>query len=223
MPSLQEILESDLGLGAQESVKTASEHESEASDNAQIEKLAMELGLADDDSTGADSTSQTQNQNVSGHSKEASMSLDSLYADMFPGDSDVIGGLNEKTASENGGMSKEAAAREERIGRAAFDSFSSCVDAHLDKIAEELAGSATIDMDADPEEEPDQTMASNKPGDSDEPIDTTPMVTDMVTAKNDASTSGAYAQKAPAGMGEQKSEVKQAAVRKHLLLLAMGQ
>lgn len=221
MPSLQEILESDLGLGAVETVKTASEHESEASDNAQIEKLAMELGLADDDSSEA--YSGTQNQNVSGHSKEASMSLENLYADMFPGDSDVIGGLNQKTASENRGFSKEAAAREERIGRAAFDSFSNCVDAHLDKIAEELAGSATIDMDADPEEEPAQTMASNKPADSSQAIDTDGMVTDLVTAKNDESTVGSFEQKQPAGMGEQNSEVKQAAVRKHLLLLAMGQ
>jgi hypothetical protein len=223
MPSLQEIIEGDLGLGAEESVKTASEHESDKSDNQEIEKLAMELGLADD-SNESDSNHLTTN-NVSGHSKEASVSsLDNIYSDMFPGDADVINGFTEKNASENEGLEKEAADREERIGRAAFENFSIFVDAHLDKIAEELSGSATVDMNKDPEEEPSQTMASNKPANSDEAIDTAPQVEDQVTAKNDEKTVGHFEQRdSMAGDGEQKSETKQAAVRKHLLLLAMGQ
>jgi len=211
MPTLQDILENDLGLGSVESSqeKVASQSPPDQELDKDIEKLAMEVGLVSDENEGeTDSTSQEQP--TTGQSKEANMSLEGIYSDLFPGDADIVG-TQEKVAEE----SKEAEDREFRIGQAAYDRFGEYVDRHIDKIAEELTGDATISVEED--EYPDQAMATNEPADAEEPIDTTPQITDIVTPQKGESVSGA--EKAEEHKdGEIHQELKQAAVRKHMLM-----
>jgi hypothetical protein len=214
MPTLQDLLDKDLDLGSE---KVASQNMPENSGDDEIEKLAAELGLCNPKSTPV----QEKNDAVSGQSKEANMSLSSIYNQLFPGDADVISGLG-KTASDDKGINKEAELKEELKGRAAYDAFTQAVDGHLFKIAEELTGNATISADVNPKEEVPQAMDSNKPANSEEAINTAPQVTDEVKAKNSEETVGHFEQTTPAGEGEVQSETKQAAVRKHLLLLALG-
>jgi len=119
MPTLEEILNNSLGLGSESTQeKTAAQEPVDA-----IEKLAMELGL-DDSDTG--STPQT---------KEAGMSLNSLYNDLFP----------------------KIAAYEEAVGARAFDHFAARVDARLEKIAE----AAISDDSTPPQQLPNNKAGGN--------------------------------------------------------------
>jgi len=122
MPTLDEILNNNLGLGENTQVKTAQVKQVD-----EIEKLAMELGLVDNNNN------LSASQQEHGHSKEASMTrgLDSLYNDMFPGDG-LFGG-QEKTAAIN-----KKAAQEERQGELAHEAYEKAVDYHITKIAEAL-------------------------------------------------------------------------------------
>lgn len=204
MPTLQDILESDLGISPEQSQqeKVASQ---DVAESDSIEKLAMEIGLTDELSE--DTVSESQKQ--TGHKKEAHMSLENLYGQMFPGDADVVGGSQEKTAS----LTKEAAEKEEAMGEVAFDHFQRCVDGHITKIAEELAGGTTVDMHSKPGA-PAQSMASNEV-DGGEAIDTDPEVQDAAMGEAPKGAVGDFDKKS-APKGEQ--QMKQAALRKHMLL-----
>lgn len=146
MPTLNEILDNDLGLGTE---KTASAKQPKTD----IEKLAMDLGLIDEN----DETEAASQDNI-GLNKEARMSMDSIYESLFPGDADIVG-TQEKVAAEESEKEsdeakekeeedeekeeseeeKTAALREEAIGERAFDYFHQYVDAHITKIAGEVA------------------------------------------------------------------------------------
>lgn len=218
MPTLQEVLENDLGLGSEEPMKKVASQYKTVDD--EIEKLAMELGMIDDDDT--EKVAQQPLGKTTGHKKEASMSieLEQMYSDLFPQDTDVISGTQEKVASktQTQGLDKEAAAREERIGSMAYPYFEQYVDGHITKIAEELAGGATVKAE-DGDGKPEQTMDDNEPEDADEAIDTDPEVTDEVKAKNEAKTVGQFVQK-HAGS---RNLLKEAAMRKHMLLSHLDQ
>lgn len=217
MPTLQEVLENDLGLGAEEPMKKVASQYKTVDD--EIEKLAMELGMIDGDDT--EKVAQTTGK-TTGHKKEASMSieLEQMYSDLFPQDTDVISGTQEKVASktQTQGLDKEAAAREERIGSMAYPYFEQYVDGHITKIAEELAGGATVKAE-DGDGEPEQAMDNNRPEDSEDAIDTDPTVTDEVKAKNEAKTVGQFVQK----QAGSRNLLKEAAMRKHMLLSHLDQ
>lgn len=217
MPTIQEILDNDLGLGSEQSQeKVASQSELDHSTDSEIEKLAAEVGLFGSQPEESSSTSKEQ---LTGHSKEASMSLENIYTDLFPGDADVISGSQEKVAAaDTQGLSKEAAAQEERIGELSYDYFQTFVGSHLNKMAEELTGDATISTKSVDDSQPGQTMANNEPNNSDKPVNTTPVITDHVKAEEKAPyVSGDEHQKQPPAAASH-SELKEAAVRKHLLM-----
>lgn len=113
--------------------KTASENTNQNKETSSIEKLAMNMGLLDEESV--NSTSSQENK---GHNKEASMTgMRDMYASMFPSDEDVIKGA-EKVASANAEateMEKEAAEVEFAIGERAFDHFETLVEGHITKMA----------------------------------------------------------------------------------------
>ena len=180
MPTLEEILNNSLGLGSESTQeKTAAQEPVDA-----IEKLAMELGL-DDSDTG--STPQT---------KEAEMSLNNLYNDLFPEDAP----LNKITSADEQVSNQEElekiAAYEEAVGARAFDHFAARVDARLEKIAE-----AAISDDSTPP----QQLPNNKAG-GNASINTTPQIDNELPAE-----------KGQAVVGEEEQK-KVAAVRKHMLL-----
>ena len=194
MPTLQELLDEDLGLGGQHpgTEKTASAEQTAESDD--IEKLAEQIGiLPNKEETPTTPASEVNN---NGQTKEASaMSLETLYSDLYPGDADVVGGSQEKVAAD-----KTAAVKEEAMGAVAYDHFEQCFDNHITKIAEELTGDATVDakVDESTDGKPVQTMKDNQPANSDDPIDTAPAVTDEVTAKpGDPKVTGVQNQTTP--------------------------
>lgn len=195
MATLNDILNIDLGLG-DEVEKTASENKQ----LSEIEKLAATLGLTTESSENQD----TFQDNI-GLNKEAQMSLDTIYADMFPGDADIVG--QDKFASqEDEGMDKEAAALEEAIGERAFDYFSHYVDAHVEKIASEIAhvgeledhGPAKLEDNEDESGAPMNTKGDMHVGDKAMSVNPT------------------------APVGEFSAHAKTAALRKHMLILALG-
>ncbi|NDC22580.1 MAG: hypothetical protein EBZ49_00395 [Proteobacteria bacterium] len=201
MPTLQDILEKDLGLGSEQpqTEKVASQDVAESDD---IEKLAMEIGLINEEDV-TNSASQEQTTELK---KEAKMSLDNLYSELFPGDADVVGATQEKVASEENEMEKQAAAVEEAIGELAYDHFENLVDAHITKMA------SAIWEEMQKEAGADQAMASNEVSDG-QGVDTTPEVEDSVKETSPEGAVGEYEQKkGPMG------ELKQAALRKQILL-----
>ena len=169
--------------------------------------MAAEVGLAPEPAAPAADPKEPEQ---AGQVKEANMSLESLYGNMFPEDGDIVASVgSEKVASQE----KIAAEKEAAMGAVAFDAFAECVDSHIDKLAEELTGDATIATKVDEQKDgkPVQTMKDNQPKDSDKGIDTAPKVEDIVTAQKGGEVVGTEAQKPPAGNGEQ---LKEAAMRK---------
>lgn len=118
--TLEQILNERLGLGVE---KTA-----EVKQVSELDKLAMDIGLTNE--SGA--TSQTEE-----HTKEAKMSLESMYHDLFSGDA----ATQEKVAevNETEAMEKAAAEKEEFLGEIAHEKFAEFLDAHIEKIASEFA------------------------------------------------------------------------------------
>lgn len=196
MPTLEEILSKDLGLGSSEATeKVAAESTPESDD---IEKLAMEIGLA------GTSEDDAASQETNGHNKEAKMNMESLYEQAFPEDADIVAGSQEKVAAET----KEAADIEEAMGEVAFDHFSGYVDGHITKLAQ--AAAEVLEKEGS-NEEPPETMDNNNP-DSEAGIDTTPEVMDSVKDTSPEGGVGKYEQKkGPMG------ELKTAAFRKAYL------
>lgn len=208
MPTLQEILEGDLEQPSMN--KEASQNISDENISDEIEKLAMEIGLVDEDDTASVAGAQSNQ----GQSKEAKMGLDALYGSMFPEDVQAMPGSTEKVAS----MNKEAAEIEEAMGQAAYNAFQAHVDQMITKIAaDHIEGGATVDVEHHADSEPSQAMDNNKPADSAKPISTKPVVDNELPAENGGAVVGTEKQQS-APMGE----MKMAAYRKHLLLSQMG-
>lgn len=191
MATLDEILNNDLGLGETATEKVASVSNENEID--EIEKLAMELGLTE----GSSSPSQETNNS---HIKEAGMSLDNLYSNLFPDDADVVSS-QEKTAS----IDKEAAEIEGTMGAYAFDKAQEFIDAHITKIASDI-----VALPADGT--PPQSMKSNEDK-SNKAMDTSPEIQDDALNDDMGGNVGDFSkQKSPDG------ELKTAAIMKHLLL-----
>ena len=200
MPTLQEILDQDLGLGEE---KVAEQKEIVSDETT---KLAMSIGLIDEDSE----TDMSQDNN--GLNKEARMSLDRLYTELFPADADIVGVEKSASEVEVEEMEKEAAAIEGAMGERAFDYFSHYVDAHLTKIAAEIADKAEHEIEGKLEDNEDE---------SGEAIDTDAHEGEEGEKAMSVNPQGA------AGHFEMKSapngELKQAAINKHLLKMMLGQ
>lgn len=215
MPTLKEILEDDLGVSSG-SEKVAS---AEKPGTDEIEKLAMEIGLfgnAEPANAAPAAPAKEETQKVASESpgevnkqtKEAHMGLDSLYDNLFPEDSGMVG--SEKTAE------LEKRAYEEKLGSRAFDHFAKRWDSRVEKLAAEMAGSATVAAEvASPsggnphgDSQPGQRQLNNRPADASKAIDTSPEVTDVVKPQSGDEVVG----------DEKAQQMKAAALRKHLLL-----
>ena len=204
MPTLQELMEKDFGIGDQ--VKTASVNSSD-----DLDSLAAALGF-DFGKTGEEEGSkedEKEDEKEDKEEKEASVSLGGLYNELFPED-----GMLSKTAEE-----QEKIAYEQNLGARAYDAFASRWDRRVEKLAADvLSGSATVsgstaaDHDGNPHGDttPPQAQKSNKPANASDKIDTSPVITDEVKALNDKRTVGDYEQKSAA--------IKSAALRKAWLL-----
>src|SRR5512135_718275 len=140
MPTLEEILNEGLGVadGKQGTEKTASA----VQETDEIEKLALELGLAD-----AAPTAEPQ------QTKEAEMSLSKIYENLFPDDAalDKVASAGSPTQTE---LEKQAA-YEEALGARAYDYFADRVNARIEKLAE-----ASMSEDSTPV----QALPNNKKG-----------------------------------------------------------
>lgn len=201
MPTLQELLEKDFGVESE--VKTASAPASE-----EIDRLAAALGLDFEVKQAEEKEEEEEDKEEDKGEKKASAGLGNLFNQLFPEDE-----ILSKTAEE-----QEKIAYEQHLGAMAYDAFAERWDRRIEKLAAELTGGATIsastaaEHDGNPHEDvtPPQSQKTNKPANAKEKIDTAPVVTDEVSAKNDARTVGHYEQKHAA--------VKQAALRKAFLL-----
>lgn len=188
MPTLEEILNEDLGLGVQQE-KVASAVESD-----EIEKLAMELGLSEE---GTSASKQETTEQI----KEAQMGMDNLYSQMFPSDADVVSEGTEKVAE----LDKEAAAIEEAMGEHAFDEYQRCLDGHITKIAMEVASMEHEDGT------PAQAMASNEVKGK-KAIDTDPEIQDEAMGTNPKGAVGDFEHKS-----HPNGEMRKQAMRKAYL------
>lgn len=192
MPTLQELL-GDFGVG--ESEKTASE-----AGNDEIEALAAHYGFdfgkqAEEDKKDKkeDHEDSESDDEEAKEEKKASVGLDDYFHSLFPEDAPLS-----KTAEE-----MEKAAYEENLGARAYDHFATRFDRRIDKIASELTGAATISAPTGADHEgnvhQDPTIAqankTNRPANASEKIDTTPTITDEISAKNEAKTVGHFEQK----------------------------
>lgn len=197
MATLKELLEGgDLGAGQ---AKVASV-QAGGTDMDGMDLLAMQLGLFGETAKVAESEEKEEAEDEKGESapteKKAS-AFSGLHSLLFP--DSVIGDSAEKTASE-----KEASA-ERAMGAAAYDQFSSAFDSFVTKLAAEaLAGNPHGDS------QPVNHLPNNKASDAKDAIDTAPVVTDEVKAKNDAKAVGHYEQTKAAS-----------AFRKQMLLSAL--
>jgi len=169
MPTLEELLNNDLGLGQE---KTAGAHKPEKPESDDIEKLATELGLVNDGDISAVGKEE-------GQVKEAHMSLDFLADQLFSE------GQSEKVASVQE-MEKQAAAREERVGALAFDSVQEIFDGYISKCAEEVAPH---------DSEPSQALENNRQGKGEQRMETTPQYTNELPAEGGPEVVGKEEQK----------------------------
>lgn len=213
MPTLEEILTEDLGLVGLTPGLDKTAGAQAPSDSDEIEKLAAEIGLVPTQEAA------TQPGVENGQTKVASVTaLDSLYSDLFPEDGHIVEGFQEKTATET---KTAAEVKEAAMGAVAYDAFAICVDRHIDKLAEELTGDATVSTSVNEslDGKPVQTIKDNQPADSASKINTDPKIEDEVTASpGDKKVVGTQNQIAPAGNGEKVAQVKMAAYRKFLIL-----
>lgn len=212
--TLEEILTEDLSLAGINPGLDKTAGAAAQTDSDEIEKLAAEIGLVP-----APESQSTVVEN--GYTKEAGVadvSMDNLYNDIFPEDAHIMGGSQEKVAAE---IKTAAEVKEAAMGAVAYDAFEICVDRHIEKIAEELTGDATVSTSVNEtlDGKPVQTIKDNQPANSALLINTDPKVMDEVTATpGDKKVVGVQSQIAPAGNGEKVAQVKQAAYRQALLL-----
>lgn len=201
MPTLQDYLN---GMGADETVKTAS-----VADEAELDRYAAELGLDFGKEAAEKEDSEEDKEEDKAEKKASDVSgLDSIYNSLFP--EDVV---LSKTAEE-----LKVAEAEEYLGARAYDHFAARFDRRLEKIAAELSGSASVSAPTGADATGNvhkgytvpQASKTNKPANASQKIDTAPVVTDEVKAKNEAKTVGHFEQK--------QAMVMDAAMRKHFLL-----
>lgn len=207
MPTLEEMLENELGLPGESQEKVASQKKTPETD--EIEKIATDLGLFGD----SNDNNLSANQQEDGHSKEARMKggdLTSLFNQCFPDDNLFDG--QEKQASLN----KEAEETERLMGEYAHDCFVSHLDSYIDKMAADLSGGASVD--GTPGDPHPQGMENNYEGKNDgkgEAMNTDPDNSEGEAAMG-TSPEGAV------GNFEKKDspngEMKTAALKKHFLL-----
>ena len=194
MATLQELLAGD--LGASVTTKTAS-YDAYSDEDAQIEKIAAELGLFNDSvkvASGSGEYGDEEEEDESGEEKKPKeehekkgRDMNGLYESFFP--EDELGGV------EKVGMDK-VAAYEETLGARSHDYFTARFNARLEKFAADSISES---------DHPKAQLPNNKAGGS-AAIDTTPQYTDEISAEN-----------GPAVVG-QEHQVKQAAYRKAWLM-----
>lgn len=185
MPTLEEILNENLGLVEQpKQEKVASVAELD-----EIEKLAAEIGLVETGSQ-LEPTSET---------KEAQMTMSSLYDELFPEDSGLGKVASVSDEVEQTEEEKVAAAYESALGARAFDYFQERVDERITKLAAEAISHGA---------EHPQQLPNNKKGDNDA-IDTAPESAGDLKAENKPESVGKYE--------DRSSQIKAAAVRKYLI------
>jgi hypothetical protein len=183
MPTLEDFLNDDLGVSQSKQVEKTASAESD-----EIEKLAMEIGLVDA------KTEPTSKPSV--QTKEAQMSMTSIYDDLFP--EDVA--LNKVASQEDAGEFEKLAAVEEALGAKTYDFFQERFDARITKLAEESIAQGS---------EPPQQLPNNKKG-GNSMIHTDPQIDNELPPE---------AGQAVVGKEESRQmQVKAAAVRKHMLL-----
>lgn len=186
MPTLQELLGNFGVSDVQE--KTAS-----VSDNDALASLAAQYGFdfakeAEEEKEEKEDEGSKEDKKEDEAEKKASMGLDSYYNQLFPED-----GALSKTAAE-----MEKVAYEENLGARAYDHFAARFDRRIEKIATEIASASTSpDHEGNVHKDPTipQAGATNRPANAGDKIDTTPVVTDEVSAKNEAKTVGHFEQK----------------------------
>lgn len=209
MPSLMELLESDLGAGE---TKTASQNYSpSAGDDVSIEKIATQLGLFGSTEKVAESKEEKKEEKreekEEHEEKKASLTgVEGLFNALFPGD--ALGGTA-KTASDEQ-ITKEAA-DEQAVGARTYDHFAARFDQRIEKLAyAALSGDASAQHDP----EAPNHLPNNKPerDAGGHAVDTTPHYTNEIKPENS---------KAVVGREGSGGNVKAAALRKQLLLAAL--
>lgn len=191
MPTLKELLESDMGA----SEKTAAANNTDAgADDVSIEKIALSLGLFADTEKVAEDDDKDDKDDKKEEKKEekTASTMTGLFNALFPEDAPAAA---EKTASE------KVAESEEARGARTFEHFSDRFDSRIEKLATGVLSGGSVHKDA----QPTNHFPNNKAPDG--AINTkTTHTEDNVKAKNDAATVGHFEQK------------HASAVRKHLLL-----
>lgn len=179
MPSLQEMLDAELGLGGSEKVASAQDDD--------IQSLALAAGLFTKEASEGEEDEEEKKDEEKEEKKASDFGMASLFDSMFP--EDVLS--ETKTAAE-----KEAAAYEDRLGARSYDYFASRFDQRIEKMAAEA-------LSAD--SEPPQQLENNK-ANTNKKIDTgSTSVQNEVKAHNDASTVGHFEQKMAALVEQAKA------------------
>lgn len=177
MPSLQEMLDEELGLGSE---KVASAQDDD------IQSLALAAGLFTKEASEEEGDEEEKKEEKE-EKKASDFGMASLFDSMFPEDA-----LSEtKTAAE-----KEAAEYEDRLGARSYDYFASRFDQRIEKMAAEALSANS---------EPPQQLENNK-ANTNKKIDTgSTSVQNEVKAHNDASTVGHFEQKMAALVEQAKA------------------
>jgi len=189
MPTLQEMIEADFGVGSEKTAAASSF----TTEDPEMSKIAESLGLFEGEEQPED-----EQQKLAGEE-----GMDSLYNELFPEDEELY---KEAGVSDVEGL-------EEALGARSYDYFANQFDRRIEKIAEMMeadAADATItDDNPHADSRPKQTQPDNRPAYAGEAIDSTDVVvTDEVTKGDDNRVVGHYEQKSAMDM----------AVRKHLLV-----
>lgn len=178
--SLKDLVSMDFG-----SEKTASVN---LQDDADMNKIAQELGLFGNNQTTTEPESQEK-------VASAFDGMGALYGELFP--EDTFG--QEKNAAAH----EETFSAEAQLGAMAFDSFSDRFSSRLEKMAEEM-------LMAD--SQPEQLLPNNKPANAAAGIDTTPAVTNILPPQAGGHVVGQESQAVSA------EKLAAAALKKHLIL-----
>jgi hypothetical protein len=188
MATLQELLAKDLGVSV--TTKTAS-YDAASDEDAQIEKIAAELGLFNDSVKVASDSDEDEDE--SGEEKKPveeqekkGHDMSGLYESFFPEDELGV----EKVAMD------KVAAYEEALGARSHDYFTARFSARLEKFAADSISESS---------HPVSQFRNNKAGGS-ASIDTTSHFTDEISAENGQAVVG------------REEQVKQAAYRKAWLM-----
>jgi len=207
MSTMQELLGVDFGI-CDENVKIASEVEGDE----ELDRIASALGFGkfaaevseEKEAAEEHEDEESEEEEEKEEEKKASVSGDSLFAQMFPEEDMVLS----KTAEE-----QEKIAHEINLGARAYDIFAERFDRRIEKMAADAVSAAEAHGPVEEvhtgDKTPEQALKTNKAGGT-EKIDTTPSVDNRLPAHNDDATVGHFEQKHAA--------VMDAAMRKILIL-----